>query len=236
MRALALTILLWATSVWASPLPPNAATALPLLDKTVNEVWPEFKHRAEMAGQTERETCTSLKSKTCMTERAELKRPREYGFGFAQLTITYRKDGTERFNTFKDLKKYDKAFKDWKFEDRFNRDLQMRALVVLDKRNYYLIKGAATDRDRRAMMFVSHNAGLGRVLSNRKLCADERTFKCDPSRWFGHAEKTSYLKDVKKVQGYGKSFYEISFDYPRDIMFVRSVKYRPYFSEQGETP
>lgn len=218
----------WSMPSFATELPPNAVTNLPVLQTQIKQVWAEFKWPEYLAGQVEQETCPSLKSAQCWSERATLKTSRELGIGLGQLTITYNKDGTERFNTFKDVQRLDAGLRNWSFADRFDKNRQLRALVVMDKLNWSKVTGVPGDKDRAAMMFVSYNAGAGRVLSDRRLC--KATRGCDQSKWFGNVENTSYLRSVKKVKGYGKTFFETSREYPRNIIFTRSPRYVTYLA------
>jgi membrane-bound lytic murein transglycosylase MltF len=80
-----------------------------------------------------------------------------------------------------------------------------------------------TGDDRFAMMFAAYNGGIGGVLSDIKVC--ESTSGCDPYKWFDNVEKTS-LKAKTKVTGYGKSFFDINREYPRNIMFLRNRHYQ----------
>ena len=217
-----------ASWVFAAEIPKNARTHIPVLNSVLAERWPDVYNPWYLAGQIEQETCTSLKSPKCWSTHAELKTYREYGFGLGQLTITYNKNGTERFNTFKDVQTLDKSLKGWKFSDRYDPNKQIRALVAMDRSNWYKISGVSDPNEHSAMMFVSYNAGYGRVLSDRRLCKAESTKKnpCDESKWFGNAENHSYLKAIHPAKGYSKTFFQTSREYPRNIIFTRSPKYK----------
>jgi membrane-bound lytic murein transglycosylase MltF len=118
---------------------------------------------------------------------------------------------------------------DWSWEspNLYDPNRQMRALILLNKSNYIRITGTADETEHLAMMFIAYNGGLGRVINDRKLC--QAISGCDASQWFGQAEKQSALAK-KALPGYGKSFFEINREYPRNIMYVRALKYRPLFS------
>lgn len=220
----------FAVSVWAATtqLPTNAKTYIPVLNTVLGTYWPDVSSPWYLGGQIEQETCPSLKSKQCWSPHAELKTYREYGFGLGQLTITYNKNGTERFNSFKDVQTLDKSLKGWKFSDRFDPNKQIRALVATDRSNWNKVTGVTDDRERAAMMFVSYNAGFGRVLSDRRLCKAESTkaAPCDPDKWFGNVEHHSYLKKTKAAAGYSKTFFQTSREYPSNIINIRSPKYK----------
>lgn len=198
-------------------IPALATVYLPMLAAVIALLWPSMPDRALIAAQIEQETCPSLTSKKCWNPRTELKTSREYGFGLGQLTVT------KKFNNFEAARGWDKSLAGWKWEDRFNADMQLRALVAYDRNLYSQIRFGATDQDRLAFMFSSYNGGLGGLLKDRRMCAAVKG--CDPERWFGHIENHSFRAKTS-VDGYGKSFFEINREYVRNILFVRSPKYR----------
>lgn len=198
-------------------IPALATVYLPVLAAVMALLWPSMPDRALIAAQIEQETCPSLTSKKCWNPRTELKTSREYGFGLGQLTVT------EKFNNFEAARGWDKSLAGWKWEDRFNADMQLRALVAYDRNLYSQIRFGATDQDRLAFMFSSYNGGLGGLLKDRRMCASVKG--CDPERWFGHIEQHSFRAKTS-VAGYGKSFFDINREYVRNILFVRSPKYR----------
>lgn len=197
-----------------SQVPVNATKYAPLLKQELLKKWPDVKPRAPFAGQVEQETCISLKSKRCWSPEAELKTDREYGFGLGQLTVT------KRFNAFDDVKKLDKDLTAWKWENRYDPSYQLRALVVYDKSLYSKLPVPIVEKP--AFMFAAYNGGLGGILQDRRLC--QNTQGCNPNLWFGNVEKTSFKSKVK-AKGYGKSFFEINREYPKNILQVRAHKY-----------
>lgn len=198
-------------------IPSLAIVYLPVLATVIALLWPSMPDRALIAAQIEQETCASLTSKKCWNPRTELKTSREYGFGLGQLTVT------EKFNNFEAARSWDKSLAGWKWDDRFNADMQLRALVAYDRNLYSQIRFGATDQDKLAFMFSSYNGGLGGLLKDRRMCAAVNG--CDPDRWFGHIEQHSFRAKTS-VAGYGKSFFDINREYVRNILFVRSPKYR----------
>lgn len=210
-------------------LPVNAQTNFPILQKHLANKWSTYEYPWFIAGQVEQETCISLKHSKCWSRKAELKTSREYGFGLGQLTIAYDAAGKERFNAFAEVKKLDKDLADWAFEQRYDADKQLLAVVVRDKFEYSKIAGAANALEHSAFFFNSYNGGPGGMLQDRRLC--KATAGCDSSKWFGNVENTSYKSKVA-VKGYGKSFFEISREYPRNIIYVRSPRYKPYFTQE----
>jgi hypothetical protein len=177
-------------------------------------------------GQIEQETCISLKGRSCWNSHAELKTSREYGFGLGQLTVAYNKDMTERFNTFKEIKA-NKAFKNWEWSDRFNASYQIEAIIYKDMLAFRAITWKMdTYFEKLAITFAMYNGGIGSIIRDRALC--NQTKDCDSSKWFGNIEKTSFKSRVI-AKGYGKSFYDINREYPRNILFIRMKRYEEWF-------
>ena len=209
-----IAILLTFSTSAAAQIPENALKYAPMLKEVLVKLWPGVGPRSLFAGQVEQETCVSLKSKRCWSPTTELKTDREYGFGFGQLTVT------KRFNAWEDVKKLDKELSAWKWENRYDPAYQLRALVVYNKSLYNRLPDVI--QEKLAFMFAAYNGGLGGILQDRRLC--QNTKDCDPNVWFGHVERTSFKSKIKP-KGYGKSFFEINREYPRNILFVRSTKY-----------
>lgn len=203
-----------------TPLPDRAKTYLPLLRNNVTRLWPSCPYPVYLAGQVEQETCPSLKSEKCWNPRAELKTSREYGFGLGQITVT------DRFDNFAAAKGWDSSLKGWTWENRFDPDMQLKALVAYDRNLYLQIRFGANPYEKMAFMFSAYNGGLGGLLKDRRMCA--AADGCNPDRWFGHVELHSFRAKTA-VAGYGKSFFEINREYVRNIMLVRSDKYEEAF-------
>jgi membrane-bound lytic murein transglycosylase MltF len=100
--------------------------------------------------------------------------------------------------------------------------LQLRALLLMDRDGYRVASFARDRRERAAMAFVVYNSGKAGLVQDRQLCREVPG--CDPSRWFGHIEKNS-LKARTRAAGYGKSFFEISREYPKNVIDVRAPRY-----------
>jgi membrane-bound lytic murein transglycosylase MltF len=155
-----------------------------------------------------------------------LKSKVEYGFGLGQLTIAYDKSGNVRFNAFTDVQTLHKQLVGWKYEDRYDPVRQSIALVSMDKRNFYMMKGAQTLIDQVSFMLSGYNGGPGSVLKDRRLCA--ATKGCNSNVWDKNVELTSYKSKV--AGAYSKSNYQINREYVRDIR-QKSVKYQPFMKE-----
>lgn len=235
MKRLFLFLTLWLVSLssWADlPLPENAKTYLPLLQRTQADIWPEHPFPATMAAQVEKETCITLKHRTCWSPQAKLQTAREYGFGFGQLTVAYNADGTERFNTWDDLKKKHGALAKWKWEDRFDPEMQMKALVLYDRQIYKMFEQSSDDHMQVLMFsYAGYNGGPAGTLKEIRMCA--ATTGCNPKRWESKGgmigvEQVSN-KSRKPWNGYGDSAFSINRKYVKAIVYEKVGRYIPYY-------
>lgn len=199
-------------------IPTAAKALLPVLVSVTAQLWPTMADPPLLAAQIEQESCISLKHSKCWNPRAELKTAREYGFGLGQITIT------KKFNNFEAAKGWDKSLAAWKWNDRYDAEMQIRALVAYDRNLYRQVAPLGrSEIDRLSFMFSAYNGGYGGLLKDRALC--KATKGCSPDRWKGHVEKTSF-RSRTAVKGYGQSFFQINREYVHNIMVVRSPKYR----------
>jgi hypothetical protein len=198
---------------------PRVEQYLPIMVQEYRMNWnsPSLSELAYFAGQIEQETCPTLDSSKCWNPYAELKTSREYGFGLGQLTVT------PKYDNFKAATQLSPSLKNWSYSDRYNAEYQIRTIVFMNKGSYARLDSRIIGDDRFAMMFAAYNGGIGGVLSDIKVC--KATLGCDPTKWFDNVEKTS-LKAKTKVTGYGKSFFDINREYPRNIMFLRNRHYQ----------
>lgn len=208
-------IILAMRPVQAAELPPQAHLYLPLLQAEQRASWPDMSMPSVLAAQVEQETCASLSSPKCWNPRAELKTPREYGFGLGQCTVT------AAFNCQAEARQLP-GLEGWSWAKRYDPQLQLRALVLKDLQGYRRNKDGATERDRLAFALSCYNGGCGGVAADRKTC--RATPGCDSSRWFGHVEHTSYKTRIA-VKGYGRSFFAINREYVRNVLMVRRPRY-----------
>lgn len=200
-------------------IPPNAHLYLPVLVAEYKKVWPIFTWPEFLAAQIEQETCISAKSKRCWNPKTENINPKnnnEYGFGLGQLTKT------NKFNAFEEVVAASPDLKSWKWENRFDAGYQIKALVYMDKKATKSLVDTS-EYNKAAFAFSAYNGGLGGVLNDRKYC--KQFTDCDYTKWFGHVETHSH-KSKTKLSGYRISAYEINRDYVRNIMLVRSEKYK----------
>ncbi len=210
-------------------IPDLAKEYIPVLKNLMKDVWPTLSKKDSMPAQVEQETCISLKHSKCWSPKAELKTSREYGFGLGQITIAYDAKGAVRFNNFEGIKKLDSSLKGWEWEDRYNPEMQLRALLVYDKYLYNSIPKGSDEYNKLAFTFCAYNGGLGGLLQDRQLTQSKGG---DPNKWFGdnNVSVNSY-KAKTKVGGYGQSFFEINRGYVDNILNKRNQKYTPYMEE-----
>lgn len=215
MRVLSLTVatILIATSLWAS-LPIRSRPYIPILREAIQDYWPAMPLCHIPAGQVEQESGWK--------EKATLKTSRELGRGFGQLTITYRADGSERFNTYRDAVKY-KALSKWDWHnDPYNARYQLTYIVLQDRANFRQMEKLrfvdAAETWKAAL--VCYNAGPGRVL-NRRALALAKGMPHD--RWTGGLDRAYSDKEARML--YGRSLYEAVNHYPA-VVFRKAKKYQ----------
>lgn len=208
-------------------VPTGARTFAPVLVLEQRAYWPAMPEPWTLAGQVEQESCISLKHSKCWNPRAELKTSREYGFGFGQITVAYRANGSERFNKFNELKAEHEALRSWDWDTRYDPHLQLRAIVLMDLSLWRRIPPAATVPDHLAFMLSAYNGGVSSVLRDRRLC--DNTDHCDPARWFKNVADHS-IKSRVPQRGYGgQSWFSINRDYVYNVLVIRRGKYRVYW-------
>lgn len=219
----------YCSSAEPATVPPNAVKYLPVLDHVLHQNWPTMTSQAIIAGQIEQESCISLTSKGCWNPNTELKTKVEYGFGLGQLTIAYKKDGSIRFDNFKEMKRRLPQLNGWKWENRFDPSYQLETIVLMDRGFYNGVKWPTASTDEQyGFMLSAYNGGMGGVMQDRVLCT--KTAGCNPSKWFGNVEKNSFKTRIKQ-HGYGQSAFDINRGYVRNVMLVRQQKYKPYFGK-----
>jgi hypothetical protein len=195
------------------------APAIALLCALLPQFWAAMPLPSTLPAQMEQETCSSLHSPKCFNPRAELRTPREYGFGLGQLTVT------PSFNNFSEVKNTQPALKTWLWNQRFDAEKQIVALLTMDRQAFKACSTLmAGPDDALQCAFSVYNGGLGGLRADRRLCAN--TKGCDPTRWFGNVERVSTKAKVP-AKGYGQSFYQINRGYVRNIVLVRRPKYEP---------
>lgn len=208
---------------YGQTIPVNAKLYIPNLKTQVGQAWPTMPQPVLLAGQVEQETCVSLTWPSCWNPHTELKTSREYGFGLGQLTIT------ASFNNFTALQKLnDPTIKTWKWENRYDPNMQLRALIDMDLLSFNEFKAIGlTTEDQLSFMFSAYNGGAGGLIQDIKYCT--ALPKCNHRVWLGNVADNS-LKQKTAVKGYGQSFFQINRSYVTNILTVRSPKYAPFFT------
>lgn len=207
-------------------VPSGANALLPLLVAQQRSIWPDAPEPWFLAGQIEQESCISLSHSKCWNPRAELKTSRENGIGLGQFTRAYRADGSIRFDKIAELSAAYPSLRGWGWENRYDGQYQLIALVEIDRAIYRRQRDAATVMDRLAFTLSAYNGGEGGLLQDRRLCAN--TAGCNPAIWHGHVASNS-LKSRRPAPGYKKSFFDINREYVSNILEIRGKKYAPYF-------
>jgi hypothetical protein len=210
-------------------LPKNAYDKIPLVIKALEVDWPSMPMPSFIPSMIEQESCISVTHSKCWSSTVELKTSREYGFGLGQITIAYNSNGSVRFNVFEELKAVNPSLRDWKWSDRYNALYQIRAIVLKNRLNWNKITFPTRNLwEKLAFLAAYYNSGS--PVKDMALCRSHAD--CDPTSWFNRkgkkgVEAYSYKsKTVKK--GYGKSFFDISREYPINVLISRRPKYIPY--------
>ncbi len=191
----------------------RAQQYLPLYQEIVSVHWPQMPMRHIPCGQVEQES--SWKA------TATLKTPREHGRGLTQMTVAYNKDGSERFNIYREAVKW-RALKGWDWrQDPYNVQYQLTFLVLQDQMNYTMLRPLfINDEETWKAALVSYNAGRGRVMAR---LAVARARESPTDRWAGGLEDAHGPKEDRIL--YGRPLWQAVNEYPVKV-FRRAEKYR----------
>lgn len=186
---------------------------LPVLSQVIDQYWPTAPGRPIMAGKIEQESSWK--------ERATLKTSRELGRGLGQLTIAYRADGSERFNTYRNAVKM-KALKDWDWQaDPYNVRYQLTYSVLTDRSNFVMVRPySVNDYQAWKCALVCYNAGSGRWLSRRH---NAKTMGLPADRWDNGLDQAHGPGEASLL--YGRPLWQAVNEYPT-VIFKRSLKYQ----------
>lgn len=209
-------------------VPPGAKLYGPALVKVQTTLWADAQEPWTLAGLIEQESCVSLRHSKCWNPHAELKTSREYGFGFGQTTVAYRENGTVLFNKFDELRQAYPTLRNWTWDDRYNVDMQLTAVVEMVHALFDRVKGAETINAHWAFTLSSYNGGAAGVLQDRRLCSN--TTGCNPGLWFGNVENTSLKSKVPQPAYGGQSWFSINRQHVRNVMTIRRDKYQTFWS------
>lgn len=201
----------------------RAKIYVPVIMEQSYQVWATLDHPDVIAGLIEKETCITMKHSYCWNPNAKFETAREYGFGLGMFTKT------QSFNVFEELKGQDSDLKDWKWDDRFDAQKQIRGISIKLRNDYLYIKKSTNKEDDTWKFTLSaYNGGRGYVLKDIKLC--KATQGCDPDKWFNNVENTS-TRSKTKWKGYGLSAFDINRQYVDQIWNVKRQKYCLYMND-----
>lgn len=209
-------------------VPLQARKLAPLAVSEIERTWPQIPQRSYLGALVEKETCITLRHRSCWSPSAQLKTSREEGAGLGQFTRAWAGDGRLRFDALSEVKAQSpKDLADLNWTTVYTRaDLGLRAVLVkvkgCDAQLQRLGKFSAVDR--MAFCDAAYNGGWGGLAQDRKRCALQPG--CDPRQWFGHVEHTSG-KSRAKWQGYGQSAFDINRGHVWATVVERRAKYVP---------
>lgn len=209
-------------------IPINAEKYMDLVYNKVSTVIPEVSPTI-FGSLIEQESCVRICgngywAKRCWSPISELKNDREQGVGFGQITRTWRKDGSVRFDTLRNLKrKYPKELKELTWDNiKEKPELQAVAMVLLWRDNFRYFKDVPLLEDRIAFADSAYNGGFRFLNKERSRC--KFTDGCDPNKWFGNVEITTSARASSKM--YGRTAWDINREHVRNVMKVRGNKYK----------
>lgn len=194
------------------------------LYKEMNRLFPEFYVPPYFGALVEHESCISLTHSKCWDPKSRLKTQREEGAGLLQITRAYRADGSLRFDTLTDMvRRYPKELKELNWNNVYTRpDLQIRALLLLWKSNFDMMKNKDIDYwNVIAFSDAAYNGGYGDLKKEMQVC--KMKIGCNEKIWFGNVEKTS-VKSIKKLYG-NRSAVDINRHHVNDVLNNRMNKY-----------
>lgn len=212
-------------------IPPNAFKYMPMYKERIFTLAPETKYPEYYFGLTEHESCISLKASKCFNPESELLTDREQGTGLGQITRTYNKDGTVRFDSLKDLRdRHMKELKDLSWSNVKQRpDLQMDQIILMTGDNlkqFYMIDD---EYIRYQFADVAYNGGAGHTKKERLQCG--LTAGCNPKIWFGNVANIKTVKSLKPIYG-DRSPWDINRHHAEDVFYNRMPKYVPYMKKE----
>ena len=210
-------------------IPAQAHQYFPIIQREQEYLMPGFEYPYYFAGLIEHESCISLQHSRCWRPTSRLKTSREEGAGVIQLTRTWNKDGSVRFDVLSELRRaHMQELKELSWSNVYQRpDLQIRAGIILSRSNYKALFDMKDSYQRLAATDSAFNGGVASVKKRRQICGLKA--QCDPQIWFDHLERI-VVKSTKPLYA-GRSPQEINDHHVRDTLTVRMPKYQPYFKK-----
>lgn len=209
-------------------IPPQAFTFRNIIKKELNMYFPDLYNYNYIPSLIEHESCISLKHKKCWNSMSRLKTAREEGAGLGQITRTFNKDGSIRFDMLSEMaKRYKTELKEAKWETIYQRpDIQIRIIILMLRDDYKKLYAIKNPEHRMHMVDAAYNGGLDGVLKERRACGLAKN--CNPNIWFNNVEKIC-LKSKKALYG-TRSACDINRHHVKDVFYNNMPKYnKSYF-------
>lgn len=208
-------------------IPPQAFLYKDLIKKELDKYFPDLYNYNYIPALIEHESCITLKHKKCWNSKARLKTSREEGAGLGQVTRTFKKDGSIRFDTLQEMsRRYREELKEARWETIYQRpDIQIRIIVLMVRDLYKRLYFIENKEHRLHMVDAAYNGGLGGLLKERRACGLSKN--CNPNIWFNNVEKYC-LKSKKALYG-GRSACDINRHHVRDVFINNLPKYNKYY-------
>jgi len=205
-------------------IPSRAYDYFPLVIVESFENMRDFTKPYYFGGLIEHETCITLCSKRCWNPKAELKTKREQGVGLGQLTRVFNKNGTVKWDMLRTLKMmYPDKLKDLTWENIKKRpDLQIKALILLWKKDYSYYKGKVKNSDILWFADSAYNGGFKWLNRERRLCKFKKG--CDPKKWFHNVADIKSRRAKRKLYG-NRTAWDINRHHVEDVK-TRMKKYK----------
>ena len=213
--------------------PKDVDKYIPLVKQTVTDYMGNFQPWQYFPALIEHETCITLCRKRCFNPKARLKTKREEGGGLGQITRVFRKNGTVRWDMLATLKRwYPKELSELTWENLYDRpDLQVKALVLLWKRNYNILPKSIKNMDRIAFSDSMYNGGYYWLRIERSICKLRKN--CNPNKWFGNVEKIKSKRARRKLYG-NRTAWDINRHHVKDVLKNRLPKYLDRYKDLNQ--
>lgn len=235
MKRLLLVLTLLCNFAFAQGLvPPQAFTYKDIIQKELDDNFPDLYDYNYTPSLIEHESCITLKHKRCWNSMSKLKSAREEGAGLGQVTRAFNADGSVRFDTLTEMsKRYKNELREAKWETIYSRpDIQIRIMILMIRDDYKKLYNVPNPEHRMQMVDAAYNGGLGGVLKERRACG--MATNCNPNEWFNNVEKYC-LKSKKALYG-TRSACDINRHHVHDVFHDNLPRYdKVYFVKKEQT-
>lgn len=208
-------------------IPPRAFTYKKIIREEISKHFPTLSPYEYIPSLIEHESCISLKHSRCWQPSSRLKSSREEGAGLAQITRTFREDGSIRFDTLSDMVRLHKReLKELSWENVYTRaDLQIRFMILLTRDNFNKLYDIP-EVERLPFADAAYNGGLRDVNKQRMIC--KLKDGCIDYVWFNNVGDIC-VKSTKPLYG-NRSACDINKHHVRDVILVKMPKYLKYYN------